>query len=516
MTAFVFWLQKDWMFGEEAAVHFARELENGASFAGLCRSEAGQKMAPAQIWAWRRLHDEYRLLKKPIEACAPRFGSELADVLSVRLACAAPDGLPAGDETRFLAVARVLFALGMQRARVRFVAAGSLPVHPSFSDLLSLHASPGELPSHRVLAAVRAAAAGALHIGVEPPAEELAWQWSLRRDPRWPDALFSSWLQVLPRLLWEETVARARREAVQAAAEVYRGLLESSGMEAGQGAIGLYVGAPRQSIGAVFRDARGQWGAPRGFSPDEKGFSQLLAWCGTHPDVPVAIPASAPDHARLQRLRQALSRRLLIPVRPAALSWSRQRHPGVPAHMASARILLERALDPFDAWSKIPASRLGLAEYQPEIPESLLQPAFSDMVEWVRLQRESGARPAQRGGAVARPVPGALVKRISDLRPGMQLPGVVTSIVPFGAFVNLGLEQDGFIHVSEMGEGPVRDPAVVLQLGQRVLCRVLQVDPEKGRISLSLRPAPETPPRPRRTDAHAQRQKLDLLFKKKE
>lgn len=177
VTAFVFWLQKDWMFGEEAAVHFARELENGASFAGLCRSEAGKKMAPAQIWAWRRLHDEYRLLKRQIDACAPRFGSALSDALSVRLACAVPAGLPAGDETRWLAVVRVLFSLGMQRARVRFSAAGSLPVHASFSELLSLHASPGELPAHRVLSAVRAASAGVLHVDVEPPVDELARQW---------------------------------------------------------------------------------------------------------------------------------------------------------------------------------------------------------------------------------------------------------------------------------------------------------------------------------------------------
>jgi uncharacterized protein len=110
-------------------------------------------------------------------------------------------------------------------------------------------------------------------------------------------------------------------------------------------------------------------------------------------------------------------------------------------------------------------------------------------------------------------LPGTLIRTLADLRPGMQISGIVTSIVPFGVFVNLGLEVDGFIHVSELPEKSAQASAFALQLGQRVLCRVLQIDREKKRISLSLRPPPANSP-PRRGSKHAQLQKLDSLFRK--
>lgn len=513
MTGFELWMQGEWVQAPELAKRLARELDAGTGFEDLWRRrDEWGGTAPEQLWKWRRLYDEHRQLQAQMQACAAAFWPFLTDASAVRLAQAAAPFAGVSEPQRFLDAARVLLSLSLADSRVRFTVVGAR-VHPAFEELPALHAPPpAQLPSHRVLCALRGQKAGVVRLEVEIPAGEITRQWELRRDPSWPSESLAFWLRVLPGLVWEETVARAQREAVAVAAEVYRGLLSAPGIDASRGAIAVYVGAPRQSAGAVCVDARGRWVEQTGFSADAKGFSQLCAWCAAHPDVPVVLPATAPDAGRLRDLLRELAGRAVTRVRPAALSWSRQMMEKLPSHVASARVLLERALDPLGSFQKIPANRLGLAEYQPEIPDSLLQPAFSDMAAWVRLKREEAACPA---GLLSpdRPALSGLVRTVADLRPGMQVSGIITSIVPFGVFVNLGLEADGFIHVSELDEDFVKDPAEKVQLGQRVMCRVLQVEPDRKRISLSLRLASGPVP-PKRGRPSAQRQKLDALFRK--
>jgi protein Tex len=77
------------------------------------------------------------------------------------------------------------------------------------------------------------------------------------------------------------------------------------------------------------------------------------------------------------------------------------------------------------------------------------------------------------------------VREISDLEPGMTLEGVVTNVTHFGAFVDIGVHQDGLVHVSQLADRFVRDPAEVAHVGQRLKVRVLDVDLERKRISLS-------------------------------
>jgi protein Tex len=79
------------------------------------------------------------------------------------------------------------------------------------------------------------------------------------------------------------------------------------------------------------------------------------------------------------------------------------------------------------------------------------------------------------------------VRDISDLRPGMTLQGVVTNVAAFGAFVDLGVHQDGLVHVSELSDTYVKDPHGVVKVNQRVTVRILDVDLERNRISLSMK-----------------------------
>lgn len=79
------------------------------------------------------------------------------------------------------------------------------------------------------------------------------------------------------------------------------------------------------------------------------------------------------------------------------------------------------------------------------------------------------------------------IEKISDLRPGMVLEGTVTNVAAFGAFVDVGVHQDGLVHVSALANRFVSDPRDVVKSGQVVRVKVLEADPERKRISLTLR-----------------------------
>ena len=76
-----------------------------------------------------------------------------------------------------------------------------------------------------------------------------------------------------------------------------------------------------------------------------------------------------------------------------------------------------------------------------------------------------------------------------DLKPGMVLEGVVTNVVAFGAFVDVGVHQDGLVHISQLADRFVKDPNEVVKVGQRVRVTVMSVDLERNRIGLSMKSA---------------------------
>jgi len=78
-------------------------------------------------------------------------------------------------------------------------------------------------------------------------------------------------------------------------------------------------------------------------------------------------------------------------------------------------------------------------------------------------------------------------RKLKDLEPGMVIEGKVTRLVPYGAFVDIGLRRDGMVHVTEMAQGYVRDPADILTVGDKVQVRVLEIDRKKRRVALSMK-----------------------------
>ncbi len=93
------------------------------------------------------------------------------------------------------------------------------------------------------------------------------------------------------------------------------------------------------------------------------------------------------------------------------------------------------------------------------------------------------------------------VADLTDLSPGMRLPGVVTNVTAFGAFVDVGVHQDGLVHISELSDRFVKNPLEVVKVHQKVQVTVLSVDAERRRFALSMKTAPERRERSRRPTA---------------
>jgi protein Tex len=81
----------------------------------------------------------------------------------------------------------------------------------------------------------------------------------------------------------------------------------------------------------------------------------------------------------------------------------------------------------------------------------------------------------------------ASIKTIEDLQEGMVVPGIVTNITKFGAFVDIGVHNDGLVHVSQMSNRYISDPSEVVKLHEHVMVRVTEVDLKRKRIALSMK-----------------------------
>ena len=97
------------------------------------------------------------------------------------------------------------------------------------------------------------------------------------------------------------------------------------------------------------------------------------------------------------------------------------------------------------------------------------------------------ARPGLDPRSQAKVFQFADVHRVEDLQPGMTLPGIVTNITNFGCFVDVGVKQDGLVHISQLADRFVKHPSEVVKLNQHVQVKVLEVDVSRGRISFTMK-----------------------------
>jgi uncharacterized protein len=108
-------------------------------------------------------------------------------------------------------------------------------------------------------------------------------------------------------------------------------------------------------------------------------------------------------------------------------------------------------------------------------------PTLNDIVKEIkkpgRDPREELPKPIQKTGII----------EMSHLKPGMALMGTVRNVADFGAFVDIGVHQDGLVHISQLSDGFVKHPLVVVQVGDIVEVKVLEVDEKRKRIALTMK-----------------------------
>ncbi len=271
--------------------------------------------------------------------------------------------------------------------------------------------------------------------------------------------------------------------------------------------------------------------------PTADWHQDVLAALTGHGIECVVVPRSAPDQDRLAELRKVLASEYAVhAVRNAALAEARSlvlhQHPELKPAVASAVVLATRALDPSREWSKVNPVGLGLAEYQNDLDIDRLQIALKDALilhRWEHNRKTPTSRqtatktqpkvPKTPAGRPKRIVGNPLVKSLTDLKPGMTVQGVVSNMTRFGVFVDLGLEEEAMIHISELSDSFVSSPTEVVSLGQTIQARVLGLDLPRKRVALTMKSPP-----PKRREARRERRapknkadalaQLENLFKK--
>jgi uncharacterized protein len=122
------------------------------------------------------------------------------------------------------------------------------------------------------------------------------------------------------------------------------------------------------------------------------------------------------------------------------------------------------------------SSRIRLERYEStDVGRATLQDIVTELKKPGRDPRSNFEAPAFRDD----------VHQVSDLELGMVLEGVVTNVTNFGAFVDIGVHRDGLVHISELANRFIQSPHEVVQAGQRIKVKVLEVDVQQKRISLS-------------------------------
>ncbi len=129
-----------------------------------------------------------------------------------------------------------------------------------------------------------------------------------------------------------------------------------------------------------------------------------------------------------------------------------------------------------------------LRAYGPEKAARTLEIGLPTLTDVVRELMKPGRDVRE---SLPQPILRTDVLELKDLRPGMVLSGTVRNVIDFGAFVDIGVHQDGLVHVSEIADRFIKHPSQVLTVGQVVRVKVLGVDEKKKRISLSIKQATE-------------------------
>ena len=258
---------------------------------------------------------------------------------------------------------------------------------------------------------------------------------------------------------------------------------------------GAFVGSERQRLGLAVIDRKGNLLAKAPLRPTGDWTDRIVRWLRDNRARVVVLPTRASATHWLDDLVQAVEADGLEVERvdPAGMVTARGADDPVlrraSPEEASAIVLARRSMRPLEEWGRMDPIRLGLVGNVRDQNTERLREAF----ELLREQSMGTGQPVMavplgtdlraRSGSILNPG----VNNMDDLRPGMSLSGVVSNVTKFGAFVNVGIKNEGLVHISELSDDFVGEPGDVVKSGQQVTVRVLSIDRDRNRIALSMR-----------------------------
>jgi len=363
-----------------------------------------------------------------------------------------------------------------------------------FEELAEHSEGCAEIPPHRWFKIARGVSDGLLWVEVILPDDVFT------RDSGAGDS--AEMRRAAAKLVLDAVGERSERKVIAAAAEALYGLLiraPVSGRVAG-------VAIDRKQLHVCLLHEQEQ---DETVSFGVRDLEGLAGWFAKQ-QVSLVGLAAVRGASIADALRALLGAGLDVePVREAGLMKQAGGRQG-PIMAAAARVVAERLRDPLEGYAELEPDELGLGEYLDRVDPHRLQAALADARDVAIFERKSKKTAGRAvGGMSANP----MVRSLADLRPGMQLSGSVVNLTHFGAFVELGFEKQGLIHLSELSEEHVEHPSEVVRVGDPVRVRVLEVDEARGRISLSLREGRQQRSRPRSRRSQALSD-LDKLFRK--
>jgi len=294
--------------------------------------------------------------------------------------------------------------------------------------------------------------------------------------------------------LVERASLHAEENLAHAAGTAFSGYLRQAPVVANPlGA--AFVGSERQRVGLAIIDRKGNLVAKAPIRPCGDWTERVIRWFAENRVQAVVLPTTAGASHWLEPLTQSLqdAELDLVSVPPAGMVTARAADDPIlrraSSEVASAIVLARRAMRPLEEWGRMDPLRLGLV---PNLRDQNGQ-RFSELLALLREQSLGTGEPVMavplgtdlraRVGSILNPA----VTCIEDLKPGMTLAGAISNVTKFGAFVNIGIKNEGLVHISELSDEFVGEPSEVVKSGQQVTVRVLSVDLERNRIALTMR-----------------------------
>jgi predicted RNA-binding protein with RPS1 domain len=406
------------------------------------------------------------------------------------------------DETRrnlllsaYMALVSSTLKHGSLRIQVRDL---SNPNLGELSAFAGQSESCDEIPPHRFFTISRGVTDGLLWVEVLfPDGEAERIMGSLTNVP-----LAEELARVGSKAVLDTLAERAEREVIAMAAEVLYTLLARPPLS---GAVAGIVCDERRLWAAVLNGEE--------VHSTEMGLHEtvrLIDWLRPHA-VQNAGVARVGGRGSYVELIQALGGAgvAVEPVREAGL-MKQANALAKPIKLAAAEVVCRRLRDPLEGYAFLAADELGLGEYLDRVHAGRLLGALEDarqLVTWERMHGKLTA-PRARGISVS-----PWVRSLADLRPGMEISGTVANLTHFGAFIEVGLPIQGLIHVSEIADRHVAHPGDAVKIGERVQARVLEVDVNRKRLSLTLRSSHTTSRQTSRRTVGTAKKALEELFK---